>query len=109
MAEKPSPSELQSVWVEWDMSKFSGRRDEDPQAWLTRVENGCDMRDIPVSQRMLTAVHFLGGTLKVVMKSVKKHLKSRQEIPSCTEKWDEFKKSLLDLHGDSDYSPCSFK
>jgi hypothetical protein len=52
---------------------------------------------------MLMAIHFLRGTLKEVMKSVKKHLESLENISSCAEKWDEFRKCLVNLHGDSDY------
>lgn len=102
MTQKLSLPQLKQEWAMWNLSKFNGLPDQNARAWITRVDSGCQMRGIPVSQRMLTAIHFLGGSLKVVMKSVKVYLKSHRDIPSCVEKWDQFKNILVDLHGDSD-------
>jgi hypothetical protein len=101
MARKLSQFELKFKWTTSSFPTFEGRSEEDPQAWLTGVDSGCQLLDIPVSQRMLTAIHFLRGPLKLVMKTVKGHLESLRQVRSCIEKWDAFRATLMDLHGDS--------
>jgi hypothetical protein len=103
MTSKLSRPELEYEWAIWGLPTFEGLPFEDPQAWLTRVDDGCQILNIPVSQRMLTAIHFLRGPLKVVMKTAKLklgYLEPQQEIPSCVQKWDTFKDALRALHGD---------
>jgi hypothetical protein len=102
MTEKLSRPDLESKWAVWNLPTFEGLPSEDPQAWLTKVDSDCQTLGIPISQRMLTAIHFLRGSLQVVMKKVKRNLESQQELPSCIEKWDAFKTAINGLHGDSD-------
>jgi len=93
-----SRHELESIWAGWNLPTFNGFPDEDARAWLAKVDGVCQTMRIPVSQRVITATHFLGGSLKGAMKSIKRQLKSRQDISSCQEMWDAFKDALVDLH-----------
>jgi hypothetical protein len=96
---KLSRPDLESKWAIWHLPTFEGLPSEDPQAWLTKVDDGCQILNIPVSQRMLTAIHFLRGPLKVVMTTHNLgYLESQQEIPSCAEKWRAFKAALSNFN-----------
>jgi hypothetical protein len=101
MANKLPLPELKYEWAMWNLPKFNGSSVENPRVWIDGVDSGCQMRGISVSQRMITTIYFLVGSLKVVMKSVKAHLKSRLDLPSCDVKWGMFKNTLVHLLGES--------
>jgi len=98
MPRKPSRRQLEFLWTSFNIQTFNGLPHEDPKIWIGAIDQISNKLGVPISQRMLTAIYFLGGSLKMVMKPVKQYLKSREDVPSCKEKWEEFKRVLVDLH-----------
>jgi hypothetical protein len=95
MATKLKLPELEHEWATWKLPKLSRFIGVNPRTWIDRIDRCCQTRGIPVSQRAITTIYFLEGFLKVDMKSVKAHLKSQKNLPSCNEKWEAFKNAFI--------------
>lgn len=109
MPRKLSQEVLERKWAEWrsfcrpHSPAFEGHPSEDSSVWLVKRERGFPIVGIPQSQWIKSAVHFLRGYLKSVMKEARQHIESEYKDKSSNEQWRLFKEALTDLHSEFAY------
>jgi hypothetical protein len=85
---------------DWNASTFNGHTDEDVALWISEIRNGLEERDVPRTQWVPVALHFLGDGIRAVLDRVQQMMRELESTESWEWDWDKFTRALIHIHGE---------
>ncbi|KAJ7915837.1 hypothetical protein B0H13DRAFT_2452687 [Mycena leptocephala] len=83
---------------DWNASTFNGNTDEDVALWISEIRNGLEERDVPRTQWVPVALHFLGDGIRAVLDRVQQMMRELESTESWEWDWDKFTRALIHIH-----------
>ncbi|KAJ6566822.1 hypothetical protein B0H19DRAFT_1374228 [Mycena capillaripes] len=89
---------------DWHAPKFNGLADEDVRFWLGEIREGLEEREVPRTQWVRVAFHFLGDGVRAVLARVQQMMSEMESTKEGKEgvawdwDWETFARALIHIH-----------